>query len=183
MGKSNNLAVMAITRGLGLAITLGLPIRIHTFMDGSQALVIDIGRKENGERNMLIIHRLVPSHDVVETERGQRLMRALLIAPEGRQPFWGELKFAPETAFFTLLAPSGSVVFHHRDAECVATGGETDTLDLYLIKLRQGPAGAVSFTVTGDGGRQVAHKVSFINGEFITEEVDSEAADEPEVDE
>lgn len=176
-----NLCVAAVTRHLGLALTLGLPVHVHTFMDGSKALVVYIGRRENGERNMLIIHRLVPGTDVEETERGKRLKRATLITPNGKQPFWGQLERAPETAYVALLAPRESITFQNEgDTQCVATQGVTDTLDIYLIQIRQGPVGAVTFTIRGDDqitssddGRRSSrtYKLAFLDGELCVEEV------------
>lgn len=181
MGNTN-LYQVAFLRDLTLAVREGIGVRTHTFMDSKTSPAVDIGRRENGEKNMLIVHKQVPSSDFKETEEGQRLMRGILISPAGKQPFWGQLQHNPEEAYVVLLAPTGSVSFDYEEA--VATQGVTDTLDVYLIKLRQGFAGGVIVTITGDDGRDRSHSITFEEGELRSVEVATPAQpDEPEVEE
>lgn len=164
-----NLFQVAFLRDLTLAVREGIGVRTHTFMNGKSAPATDIGRRENGEKNMLIVHKQVPDTDFLETEAGQRLMRGMLIAPAGKQPFWGQLEHTPEQAYVVLLSPQGSVSFDYEEA--VVTRGETDTLDVYLLQLRQGPVGGVTVTIRGCDGRRRSHRISFEEGELRTEEV------------
>lgn len=158
-----NLFTGAIRADLGISFYEGILAPDHTFRDGRSARITKIGGQH------ALIHRQVPAGDLADSERGRRLMRGQLIQPAGKKPFWGQLQHTAEEAYVVLLAPMGAVSFDYEGA--VAAKDDTETLDVFLLRLRAGPAGGVQIAIRGDDGRRRTHSVTFEQGELCTEEL------------